>query len=523
MTHLSVWKGDRFRCLRFKSIISGELKSIITILLILMMLMQFMWDIVSTYVKYEEGFTVYEGKIITKPFAMWSSTHQTNMMAMDYVECVTFSLQVGVFFLMQSFWNYLSNTVAKKSFMGSFEFKFYILWALGSMAMFPILQWVFRNDVNKREGIPQLAYGIEALITSLLGVRSHFRFKRIIALSHRNNGASNKAIVTRLAYFKDMNVLISIILFFYAASFIVLCSDGLTDHKIINTNKFATDTIIANVNICTVFLWLLLISIFHPRPQYSRELGGTSLSNDDSYVSRNQTRPQASGPGGVNGRANNFVVNESTRGITENVNADGKYIGAAISTNNNTAGSNPNGGGFMRAMSPVTVDYPHSLSNDTMPLTSSAGTNRPLSPPDAYQQQQRNLAVEDPYSSQPVMFSMMDIKQQQQQARYGSPTSPTQMGRHDIPMRGMNSGSISRINTSSPQSGRRYGDDEIDYMEYEQTRSPHKIGRPSWERSNDMSELNMQSQYQQQQQQPGQPGEQMVRDWLWQSPDRRNT
>lgn len=160
--------------------------------------------------------------------------------------------------------------------------------ALGSMAMFPILQWVFRNDVSKREGIPQLAYGVEgtvhthrkrererssstvpmwkylinklvALITSLLGVRSHFRFKRIIALSHRNNGASNKAIVTRLAYFKDMNVLISIILFFYAASFIVLCSDGLTDHKIINSNKFATDTIIANVNICTVFLWLLLV------------------------------------------------------------------------------------------------------------------------------------------------------------------------------------------------------------------------------------------------------------------------
>jgi hypothetical protein len=32
------------------------------------------------------------------------------------------------------------------------------------MAMFPILQWVFRNDVNKREGIPQLAYGIEGTV-----------------------------------------------------------------------------------------------------------------------------------------------------------------------------------------------------------------------------------------------------------------------------------------------------------------------------------------------------------------------
>lgn len=101
-----------------------------------------------------------------------------------------------------------------------------------------------------------------ALVTSLLGIRSHFRFKKIIALSQRNNGASSKAIVSRLAYFKDMNVLISIIMFSYAASFIILCTDGLTEQKIINSNKFATDTIIANVNICTVFLWLLLVSSY---------------------------------------------------------------------------------------------------------------------------------------------------------------------------------------------------------------------------------------------------------------------
>lgn len=29
------------------------------------------------------------------------------------------------------------------------------------MAMFPVLQWVYRNDVAKREIIPQLAYGLE--------------------------------------------------------------------------------------------------------------------------------------------------------------------------------------------------------------------------------------------------------------------------------------------------------------------------------------------------------------------------
>lgn len=31
------------------------------------------------------------------------------------------------------------------------------------MAMFPVLQWVYRNDITKREGVPQLAYGIEGI------------------------------------------------------------------------------------------------------------------------------------------------------------------------------------------------------------------------------------------------------------------------------------------------------------------------------------------------------------------------
>lgn len=221
---------------------------------------------------------------------------------MDYVECVTFSLQVGVFFLMQSFWNYLSNTVARKSFMGSFEFKFYIFWYTwtvihvtvrhsngififkgllvvwqcflffnGFIEMILIKERLFHNllmALKVKENIYMLScdkksncyfFILLVLITSTLGIRSHFRFRRIISLSQRNNGASNKSIVTRLGYFKDMNILISLVLFFYGSSFVILCADGLTEAKIINHNKFATDAIIANANICVVFLWLLLV------------------------------------------------------------------------------------------------------------------------------------------------------------------------------------------------------------------------------------------------------------------------
>lgn len=491
--------------------------------------MQFMWDIVSTYVKYEEGFIVYEGNIITKPFGSWSPTHQRNMMAMDYVECVTFSLQVGVFFLMQSFWNYLSNSVARKSFMGSFEFKFYIVWALASMAMFPVLQWVYREDVSKREVIPQLAYGIEGLITSVLGIRSHFRFKRIIALSQRNNGTGNKTIVTRLAYFKDMNALVSLILFSYSASIILLCADGLTTAKIINRNKFATDTVIANANICTVFLCLLLISIFHPRPQYTR--GGndsTNTQNESSFrYSSNRVQNDATA---------NYVVNESVNGFSGNLSEKNKFGGPAINTHN-TSNNNNNQGGFMRAMSPVTVDYPHSLTNDTIPLTASTGTGRPLSPEAqqmAYRQQQqqpkpRNVAVEDPYNNEPVMFTMMDVSSSKNHLqRYGSPSSPSTASRNDIPLRGMNS--MDRSRTMSPQQRRYIHEEDDDYMDvnpnvgyidHKQTTAPHQIRRPSWEqRGSDINDVNAQSMPQQPL--PGQQGDQMVRDWLWQSPDRRN-
>jgi hypothetical protein len=42
----------------------------------------------------------------------------------------------------------------------------------------------------------------------------------------------------------------------------ILCADGLTEAKIINSSKFATDTIIANMNICVVALLLSLVSVY---------------------------------------------------------------------------------------------------------------------------------------------------------------------------------------------------------------------------------------------------------------------
>jgi hypothetical protein len=96
------------------------------------------------------------------------------------------------------------------------------------------------------------------MITSFLGIRSHFRFKRILNISR--NMKHGGAIVEKLAYFKDMNVLFTIILFFYGLSLGTLCVDGLTTAKIINSNKFASDLLIANCNTSSVLMWIVGVS-----------------------------------------------------------------------------------------------------------------------------------------------------------------------------------------------------------------------------------------------------------------------
>ncbi|KAG2176824.1 hypothetical protein INT44_007488, partial [Umbelopsis vinacea] len=123
---------------------------------------------------------------------------------MNYMESVTFSLQTGIFFLLQCFWSYLSSSVAKHSFMGSWEFKTNVAWCVISIALFPVLQWAFRDDLTKSEIVPELAYGIEALVIALFGIRSHFRFRALISKTH--NATNGKAIVTKLTYFMEMNV-----------------------------------------------------------------------------------------------------------------------------------------------------------------------------------------------------------------------------------------------------------------------------------------------------------------------------
>ncbi|KAI7896108.1 uncharacterized protein EV154DRAFT_280633 [Mucor mucedo] len=284
-----IWTSDRFKCLHPKKIFSGELRSIITILYILMLFMQASWDIVLAWIKYYEKFTIIPGTatIIETPFNSWTEQHKNASQSMDYVECINLSMQASVLILLQCFWNYISNSVAKRSFMTSLEFKFYIFWAISTIVTFPTLQYSYRNSEILRESVPLLAYSAIGLIISSLGIRSHKRFNRMLETLHMlENGSS---VIARLEYFQEMNLLISILLCFYALTLGIMCVDGLTS-TLIARSKFATDFLIANCNTCALLMWMVGIFIFHPRRTTeeikldNRSKSSENISNRDSLV-----------------------------------------------------------------------------------------------------------------------------------------------------------------------------------------------------------------------------------------------
>ncbi|KAI8640389.1 hypothetical protein BD408DRAFT_390628 [Parasitella parasitica] len=273
-----------FDCLYPSKFRRGELKSIVTLLVLFMIPFQLYYDIASTRVKYDEGMVSILGHIVTKPDILWTKADRNLITPTDYSLCVGFSLQIGTLLLLQCFWKYLAKLVAGARFMSSKEFKFYIIMTLVNIILFPIIQFNFSRDFydsTYKEVMPQFVYGIELFIISILGGVSHFRFKRLLGKSKDKD--DGQFITHKMRYFQDLNLLLSVALFLFASCFIILCTDALTGQKRINKNKFLSDFFICNVNILSVVIWTTVILIFHPKKKFE-EPHKSYLSTNNTYT-----------------------------------------------------------------------------------------------------------------------------------------------------------------------------------------------------------------------------------------------
>ncbi|KAI9484253.1 MAG: hypothetical protein EXX96DRAFT_607132 [Benjaminiella poitrasii] len=286
-----VYTTEKFDCLDFSKFKKGELKSIVTALLLVMIPFQLYYgnhsslhvyiyvhlfckhslspilniDVISCKIKYEEGFVQFLGRIMTKPESLWTDADKALVSPTDYSLCIGFSLQIGTLLLLQCFWKYLAKLVARARFMSSKEFKFYIIMTVVNIILFPVLQYNFTRDIydfTYKEIMPQLVYGCEMLVISILGGVSHFRFKKLLRNSKDQNDA--QFITTKIRHFQDLNLILSASLFIFSFSFILISADGLTSLKTINRNKFLSDLLICNINISCIVTWVIVILIFHP-------------------------------------------------------------------------------------------------------------------------------------------------------------------------------------------------------------------------------------------------------------------
>ncbi|GAN06662.1 hypothetical protein MAM1_0132d06150 [Mucor ambiguus] len=195
---------------------------------------QLYYDMASCKVKYKEGYVQILGHIVTKPEFLWTQADRDLITPTDYSLCVGFSLQIGTLLLLQCFWRYIANLVARARFMSSKEFKFYIV-----------------------------------------------IFKKLLSNSQHQNDA--QFITHKMRYFQDLNLLLSVALFLFSTCFIILSADGLTNKKVINQRKFLADFFIFNI-LCIV-IWVIVILIFHPKKTVVEE----NSNNRSHQITHNST------------------------------------------------------------------------------------------------------------------------------------------------------------------------------------------------------------------------------------------
>ncbi|KAF9170282.1 hypothetical protein BGX21_005025 [Mortierella sp. AD011] len=365
------FRYDRFMALNLRRIMRFELRSIVTLLLLIAIPLHLSYDIGLTTIKYYEGFIVDpdNNETVSKPSYLWSQPHQDLASVLDYTLACAMAIFASIFFLLQSFYHYISKSVTKSSFMSSLEFRINIICSVMLIAVFPLIQYLARNGHNKREAAPQLAFSLVTCCIGALGIRSNSRFKTLLKVALMTMTENSQDVAEKLEHFKDMNMILTISMFGTGIPLVIASVDGLTPNPVIATNKFASDFLVMNVNFFEFIIWVTVVLIFYPR----RTVVGSAFGVSSGGGTLSRTVPSSARQNNNNNTFNNNNINTS-----QNQGDSAKTI------NGDSCNNNPynNNGGYAspgrsystsKERPPSIVPYkaPNDTRNfgDTMPLT----------------------------------------------------------------------------------------------------------------------------------------------------------
>ncbi|VDC00151.1 unnamed protein product [Peniophora sp. CBMAI 1063] len=259
-----LWAFDRFRCLRWNQGSQGAFKRVMTYSYLLALPLFFVYSIVSTIIKYDEGYVSIPGYgVVAKPYTRWTPGHRAAILPLNFCFAFASSFEIISHLEETCFWHYVvSSGPAQKEWFKSVYFK---IWVCGSIIAFfypPLVTLLTRDDVSRNEASTFLSSGVAITLNTLAFLPVLWKFPRFLYGLRKDN--VDMQTLSRLTKFHEMN---KIRLFFrtmVGLPILILACDGLS-HQHIAENNFGTDflAIIAGVGI--VVSSGITLTIFFPR------------------------------------------------------------------------------------------------------------------------------------------------------------------------------------------------------------------------------------------------------------------
>jgi len=260
-----IWQTSRLDAFSFKRL--GQLRTLFTYLFFMALAIQFTQDVIETHLIYNQGQTCIDldgncSNDLKNSSLSSSPDHQLQISA-DYLNVTVMSLLTMCLFILQAFWDDLVERVTKQRFMQFWEYKFYCFTCAIALPLFPCLRLGlgFSPLENMKNLIPQLIFAGMILVISILSFRTYLRLRRIID-DAGSKGTNN--LKWKLAYFQDMNCLLTISIFIFSISLLLSSVDPLLSTSIIQSNNFFTDLLETHMNLSILVWYVSSILIFHP-------------------------------------------------------------------------------------------------------------------------------------------------------------------------------------------------------------------------------------------------------------------
>lgn len=186
------------------------------------------------------------------------------------------------------FWLFLVNSnTSKQNWFKSLYFKSWVIGSLIAIAYMPVVTILTKADPLKNETYTFLAGSLGDMVLTLSFTLVLWKFPKFLD-DLKSEGVDMRTLV-RLTKFSELNNIRMCFRFLFNVSLLILAIDGVSPHRHVNENMFATDflAMVAGVGLCVSSA--ITLFIFFPR-SIEGEIADREERKRARFLSRSESR-----------------------------------------------------------------------------------------------------------------------------------------------------------------------------------------------------------------------------------------